>query len=85
MADENKNTNQVKLTIMMDKRLKKALKILCSFKGITIGTAIKYAVAFYILNNGILPNFSMENASRKVLEYINMGKNIQQGGDNAKK
>ena len=75
------NDKQTKLTIMMDKRLKKALKILCSFKGIYAGTAIKYAVAYYIANDGVLPGFSMEQASRKVLEYINLEKKAKGGTD----
>lgn len=58
-----------KLTIWMDKRIKRALRVVCSYRNVSLTNVFKYLAAYYILNDGVLPKFDMNKATEKIIKY----------------
>lgn len=67
--NKQQDDNKVKLTIWMDRRIRKAFKVVCSYRSISFQKAIKYLVAYYIYNDGVIPKFDMKKATEKIIKY----------------
>ncbi len=59
----------VKVTLWMDKRLRRALKVVCTYRNVSITSVVKYLAAYYVANDGVLPTFDTKRASQKILKY----------------
>lgn len=60
---------KVKSTIWVDRRIKKAFRVVCSYRNISVQKAVSYLMAWYVLNDGMIPKFDTEEASKKIIKY----------------
>jgi len=60
---------KVKLTLWIDRRLRKALKVVCSYRNISITQATKYMLAYYVFCDGVIPKYDTKKAAEKIIKY----------------